>query len=117
MAKDKSKKADTKGKAKEDAKTEKAAEREFKYGVEDLAETMGLKPASVRVQLRNHSIEKAGKSYGWNSKKDLDEVIAQLKADKPEKAEGKKAGKGKKADAAEGDAADGKKKDKKNKKK
>lgn len=63
-----------------DAKAEKTAEREFKYGVEDLAEELGIKPASVRVQLRNKGIEKAGKQYGWNSKAELKEVIEQIKS-------------------------------------
>lgn len=63
-----------------DAKAEKATEREFKYGVEDLAEELGIKPASVRVQLRNKGIEKAGKQYGWNSKSELKEVIEQIKS-------------------------------------
>ena len=62
------------------AKAEKTAEREFKYGVEDLAEELGIKPASVRVQLRNKGIEKAGKQYGWNSKSELKEVIEQIKS-------------------------------------
>lgn len=81
MAKDKKKdKAE-----KPDAKAEKTAEREFKFDVEDIAEALDIKPASVRVQLRNKGIEKAGKSYGWNSKADLKEVIDELKAEKPAK--------------------------------
>lgn len=76
MAKDKKAK---KAEAKVEKET-KAAEREFKYGVEDLAEELGIKPASVRVQLRNKGIEKAGKAYGWNSKKELQEVIDQIKS-------------------------------------
>lgn len=80
MAKDKNKKPDTKGKSKksEDEDDDDAAP-EFKYGVQDIADELGIKPASVRVQLRNKGIEKAGKSYGWNSKSELKEVIAQLK--------------------------------------
>lgn len=76
MVKDKkSKKSD-----KAEAKAEKQAEREFKFGVEDIAEELGIKPASVRVQLRNKGIEKAGKSYGWNSKSELKEVIEQIRS-------------------------------------
>lgn len=60
-------------------KVEKTAAPEFKYGVSDIAEKLGIKEASVRVQLRNKGIEKAGKSYGWDSKSDLNEVIDQLK--------------------------------------
>jgi hypothetical protein len=91
MAKsDKNTKADTKANAKAKDTEEKVAEREFKFGVDDIAEALDIKPASVRVQLRNKGIEKAGKSYGWNSKADLKEVIDQLKAakaddDKPAK--------------------------------
>jgi hypothetical protein len=65
---------------KAEAKSEKQAEREFKFGVEDIAEELGIKPASVRVQLRNKGIEKAGKSYGWNSKSELKEVIEQIRS-------------------------------------
>lgn len=75
MAKDKKGKKD-----KAEAKSEKQAEREFKFGVEDIAEKLGIKPASVRVQLRNKGIEKAGKSYGWDSKSELNEVIDQIRS-------------------------------------
>lgn len=94
MAKDK-----TKDKPTKEAKAEKAAAPEFKFGVSDIAEKLGIKEASVRVQLRNKGIEKAGKSYGWDSKSDLNEVIDQLKTEKPEKpAKEKKAAKPDKAD-------------------
>lgn len=102
MAKDKTKKADTKGKT-------KAAEKEepetFKYGVADLAEKLDLEPASVRVKLRNAGIEKAGKSYGWNTKAELQEVIDELKAEKPAK---KADTKGKKAKSKDEDDEDDK---------
>ncbi len=98
MAKDKKvEKSDTKGKAKKaDAKAEKTAEREFKFGVEELAEMLDIKPASVRVQLRNHGIEKAGKSYGWDTKAELKEIVDQIKSGKDEEDE-KPAKKGKAA--------------------
>lgn len=88
--KDKAAKPDTKGKSKS-SKDEDEATPEFKYGVQDIADKLGIAPASVRVQLRNKGIEKAGKSYGWNSKSELAEVIDQLKTktsdddDKPKK--------------------------------
>ena len=71
-----------KAEPKVDPKEEKEKEREFKFGVEDIAEALEIKPASVRVQLRNKGIEKAGKSYGWNTKAELKEVIAQIQAKK-----------------------------------
>lgn len=78
--KDKAEKPDTKGKKSKASKDEDDdAAPEFKYGVQDIADELGIKPASVRVQLRNKGIEKAGKSYGWNSKSELKEVIAQLR--------------------------------------
>jgi hypothetical protein len=96
MAKDKKN-----GKKDKAEKETRAEEREFKFGVEDIAEELGIKPASVRVQLRNKGIEKAGKSYGWNSKSELKEVIDQIRSngnddddDKP----AKKSKKDKKAD-------------------
>lgn len=78
----KEKKVEKKAKAE---KVEKTAAPEFKYGVAELAEKLGLEAATVRVRLRNANIEKAGKSYGWNTKAELDEVVAELKADKPAK--------------------------------
>lgn len=93
-----------KDKAKAETKTKetKEAAPEFKFGVEDLAEKLDLKPASVRVQLRNKGIEKAGKSYGWNTKTELDEVAAKLKTEakadkKADKADAKPAKKDKKS--------------------
>lgn len=110
----KEKKADKKSE-KTEAKTEKAAEREMAYGVDDIAEALDLKPASVRVQLRNKGIEKAGKSYGWATKAELKEVIDQLKASKDDDDKPAK-GKGKKTPATDEEAPKGKKKDKKAKK-
>ena len=72
--------------SKKDKAETKAAAPEFKYGVADLADKLGIKEASVRVQLRNKGIEKAGKSYGWNTKAELEEVIDELKDEKPAKA-------------------------------
>jgi hypothetical protein len=72
-------KADKKTAKKEKPVEKETAAAEFKYGVKDLAEELGIKETSVRVQLRNKGIEKAGKSYGWNSKAELKEVVAQLK--------------------------------------
>lgn len=55
-----------------------------KYGIQDLADALGIAPASARVRLRNEGIEKSGRSYGWNTKSELDALVKQLKA-KPEK--------------------------------
>jgi hypothetical protein len=65
--------------------TKEAKTPEFKYGVKDLAQALGIKETSVRVKLRNAEVPKAGKSYGWNSKKELEDVAKQLSA-KTEKA-------------------------------
>lgn len=51
-----------------------------KYGIQDLAKMLDLKEASVRVKLRNSNVAKSGKSYGWNSKADLEAVAKQLSA-------------------------------------
>lgn len=75
--------------AKAKAKTEDkapAAEKP-KYGVPELAEALGIEGASVRVKLRKSSFEKEGRAWGWNTKKDFDEVVKELKAS--EKAEAK----------------------------
>ena len=60
-------------------------------------------------QLNKHGIEKAGKSYGWNSKDDLKEVAAKLKTANESKA--------KKSKKDETEEPEGKKEKKKNKKK
>lgn len=107
MAKDKNKKPDTKGKSKKSKdEDDESSAQEFKYGVQDIADKLGIKPASVRVQLRNKGIEKAGKSYGWDTKSELNEVIDQLKTstkdeddedDTPKKSKKDKSKKSKKA--------------------
>ena len=61
------------------AVVKEAKEPAKKYGVADLAEAMGIEPASVRVQLRKSEIEKSGKSYGWDTKDELKSVISQLR--------------------------------------
>lgn len=113
-AKDKAEtKAKDKGsKTKADKGEAKEKAPEFKYGVSDVAEALGIKEASVRVQLRNKGIDKAGKSYGWNNQADLKEVIAKLKtADESKEKKSKKDKAEEKADAGK----DKKKKDKKKK--
>lgn len=75
-------------KVKKDAPAEepaKTVEERPKYGVPQLAEALGTKPASVRVRLRNLNIPKAGKTYGWNTKAEMQEVIDQLKKKAAEK--------------------------------
>lgn len=67
------------------AKEEKApAADKPKYGVAELAEALGIKPASVRVRLRNAEIAKSGKSYGWNTQKEFNEVVKAMKESKKE---------------------------------
>ena len=53
---------------------------------------------AIADALRKHGIEKAGKSYGWNSKDDLEAVAKKIKAgaEKDEPAKGKDAKKDKK---------------------
>lgn len=84
------------------AKAEAAAA--FKYGVADVATKTGLKPTSIRVAFRKHGVEKAeGGVYGWNTKDELDAVIAAAfpSKEKAEKApKDKKASKDKKAKKA-----------------
>lgn len=69
----------TKATAAKDTET-KATKEAPKYGVNDLAEAVGIAPASVRVALRALEVEKNfGNQYGWNTKKDFDEVVKALK--------------------------------------
>ena len=76
----------TKAKDKKTVKPVKKEAVEFKYSVSDLAKKLSIEPASVRVQLRNKKVEKAGKSYGWNDESKFNAVVKLLSA-KPEKAE------------------------------
>lgn len=86
-------KADKKTATKEAAKEKpaKAEAETFKYGVADVAKALGVKEASARVQLRNHKVKKAGKSYGWNSKDDLAGVIEKIRPAKEDAKPAKKA--------------------------
>lgn len=53
---------------------------EFKFGVEDVADKLGIEPASARIKLRNAKVKKLnGNKYGWKTKADLDEVVSKLK--------------------------------------
>lgn len=86
------------------AKAEKEKE-EWEYTVADLADELGIEAASVRVKLRNANVEREGRSYGWNTKKEFDAVLKQLsakaeKADKDEKPAPKAKGKAAAAPAA-----------------
>src|ERR1700747_2956654 len=53
-------------------------DEDYTYDVTTLARDMELEPASVRVKLRNAGIEKAGKKYGWNNKKEYEQVMREL---------------------------------------
>lgn len=75
-------KAEDKATAKKPAEEKPVKEKapEFKYGVSDIATKLGIKETSVRVKLRNHEVPKAGRSYGWNSKEELQKVIDAISA-------------------------------------
>lgn len=48
--------------------------------MKELAEATGLEAASVRVALRALDVEKThGNQYGWDNKKDLDEIVKAMK--------------------------------------
>ena len=73
-----------------------ATKEEFKYGVDQLADELGILGTSVRVALRKHNIKKAASNkYGWNNQAEFKEVVSKLKA-AGEKAPGKKAAPAKK---------------------
>lgn len=66
--------------AKAAAKKVEKPQDEFEFTVDDLAKELDILPTSARVSLRNNGIEKAGRTYGWNSKKEFDEVVAALRS-------------------------------------
>lgn len=69
-------------KAKDASKTKEAAPT-YKYGVETLAEGLGIKPASVRVGLRKLNVPKAqGNVYGWNTMAEVEKIKSDLKSKK-----------------------------------
>ena len=94
----------TKEAAKADAKADKKkpvppAPPSYKFGIAELEGATGLKPASIRVALRESTFKKADRVWGWNTKGEFDEVVKYLKnrGDKAPKAA--VAGKAAKADA------------------
>lgn len=75
--------------AKEDKKASKktskkigrsAQDEGFKYGVNELADELGVEPASARVTLRKLGVEKEGSVYGWKTDRDFDAAVKQCKA-------------------------------------
>lgn len=90
MAKTKTSKKDAKP-AKASKKDAKAAviekpkkEEGPKYTITDLAKKLNIEPASVRVKLRKHGIEKVGGRYGWATMAELDEIAKRLKTEPEE---------------------------------
>lgn len=67
-------------------KAEKAPKTDApKYGIAELAEALGVSPASARVKLRSAKIAKVGGRYGWNTKAEMNEVVDKIKSkEKPE---------------------------------
>lgn len=67
------------------AKTETKAKRTPpapetpKFGVPELATALGIEPASVRVALRKSSLKRAGRSWGWDTQKEFDAAVKELK--------------------------------------
>lgn len=50
------------------------------YGIKELQQETGLKPASIRVALRALGVEKADTGrYGWNTQKDFNAVLKMMK--------------------------------------
>ena len=53
---------------------------ELKFGVNELAKALKLEPSTVRVNLRKAKVKKAGRSYGWKTKAEMDAVAKKLSA-------------------------------------
>lgn len=91
---------------------EKAAKPkvEMKFGIEDLADKLGIEAASARIKLRNAGVDKVEGRYGWNTKDELDKVAKSLSEKKaPAKTEAKAPAKGKTDAKGKAAANDGKK--------
>jgi|SRR5215472_17622267 len=59
---------------------EKEEDIDYPYGVAQLADRLEIEPSSVRVRLRNADIPKAGKMYGWKTKREFEEIVKELEA-------------------------------------
>ena len=57
--------------------------KEHKFNIDDIAKIFDVNPATMRGKLRNADIETDGGSYGWDSQKAMDEVVAAVKAATP----------------------------------
>lgn len=87
---------------------------DFKFGVGELADYLGLEDASVRIKLRNAGVKKASTGrYGWKTKDEMKAVGDKLKETKAKPA-AKKAEKAEKPakEKADKKAPAGKSKDK-----
>lgn len=73
-------------KAKKKAPTPPKPE-EYEFDVNDLADKLGVTPFTARIKLRAEGIKKAGRSYGWDSKKEFQKVVDSLKAKSEKKTE------------------------------
>lgn len=60
-------------------KTKETTTEDLPYDVAYLAEELDIDPFTVRVKLRKAGIEKAGRKYGWKTKKAADEVLETLR--------------------------------------
>ena len=69
------------------ATKDEATQEATGYGVNYLAEQLGIEPFSVRVKLRDHEIPKNGNRYQWGSKKEADKVVAQIRSTRGGKAD------------------------------
>ena len=49
-----------------------------KFTANDIAERLSLEPHQVRMKLRQAGIEKVDGAYGWNTEKELKDVIAAI---------------------------------------
>lgn len=64
-----------------------------KFGIKDLAKSLGVQEATARKNLRDANIKKTGSAYEWN-KGELDGIVKKLSAASPapKKADKKSAG-------------------------
>lgn len=53
-----------------------------KYGINDLAKSLGVQPATARKNLRDAGIKKPGSAYEWG-KGEFDKVVKQMSAAAP----------------------------------
>jgi hypothetical protein len=70
--------AEKKAKASKKAPSKKNSDNGLPFKIAELAKHMKRAPATVRLQLREAKVKKPGKSYGWRTQTEMENVAKKL---------------------------------------